>query len=133
MSAYQEPPHIRRRGLWNLVVSCLLCAGVFSVAVMAQEKPTDSSSDVIVFKNGDRLTGTVLRGVGDTVIFKSDVVGEVTVPMDKVKELRSNGSFVVLRKNERINGASKKPGSITLSDNTLAVVPPGGAPESVPV
>jgi hypothetical protein len=133
MSAYQEPPHIRTRGLWNLVVSCLLCAGVFSVAVMAQEKPTDSSSDVIVFKNGDRLTGTVLRGVGDTVIFKSDAVGEVTVPMDKVKELRSNGSFVVLRKNERINGASKKPGSITLSDNTLAVVPPGGAPESVPV
>src|SRR5579871_6538797 len=133
MSVYQGPPHIRRRGIWSFVVSCLLCAGAFSVAVMAQEKPTDSSNDVIVFKNGDRLTGTVLRGVGDTVIFKSDAVGEVTVPMDKIKELRSNGSFVVLRKNERINGASKAPGNITLSDSTIAVVPPGGVPESVPV
>ena len=133
MSAYQEPPHIRTRGLWSLVVACLLCAGAFNPAVIAQEKPTSSSSDVVVFKNGDRLTGTVLRGVGDTIIFKSEAVGEVTVPMDKVKELRSNGSFVVLRKNERINGSAKKPGNITLSDNTLAVVPPNGAPESVPV
>ena len=133
MSAYQEPLHIRTRGLWSLVVSCLLFAGAFSVAVLAQEKPATSSTDVVVFKNGDRLTGTVLRGVGDTIIFKSDAVGEVNIPMDKVKELRSNGSFVVLRKNERVIGSSKTPGNITLSDNIMAVVPPGGVPESVPV
>jgi len=133
MSAYQEPPHIRTRGLWSLVVSCLLCAGAFNLAVMAQEKPTVSSTDVVVFKNGDRLTGTVMRGVGDTVVFKSDVVGEVTVPIDKIKELRSNGSFVVFKKNEKITRTSKKPGNITFSDDTITVVPPGGAPESVPV
>ena len=34
------------------------------------------------------MTGTLERGVGDSVVFKSDVVGEVTVSMDKVKELR---------------------------------------------
>lgn len=134
MSAYQEPPHIRTRGLWSLVVSSLLCAGAINLPVTAQEKPATPSPDVVVFKNGDRLTGTVIRGVNDTIIFKSDVVGEVTVPMGKVKELRSNGSFVVFRKNEMITRASKKPGNITVSDETITVVPPSGAPpESVPV
>ena len=133
MSVYQEPPDIRTRGLWSLVAPCLLCAGFFNLAAMAQEKPSASLTDVVVFKNGDRLTGTVMRGVNDTIIFKSDVVGEVTISMDKIKELRSSGSFVVLKKNEKIIGSSKKPGNITLSDNTIAVVPPSGAPESVPL
>jgi len=132
MSAYQ-PPHIRTRDLWSLVVSCLLCAGAFNLPVTAQEKPAASSPDVVVFKNGDRLTGTVMRGVGNTVIFKSDAVGEVTVPIDKVKELRSNGSFAVLKKNEKITRISTKTGNITFSDDTITVVHPGGAPESVPV
>jgi len=114
-------------------VSCLLCAGACPRAAMAQEKPTASSTDVVVFKNGDRLTGTVMRGVGNTVIFKSDAVGEVTVPIDKIKELRSNGSFAVLKKNEKITRISKKTGNITFSDDTITVVHPSGAPESVPV
>ena len=114
-------------------MSCLLCAGAFNLAVMAQEEPSAPLTDVVVFKNGDRLTGTVMRGVNDTIIFKSDAVGEVTISMDKIKELRSNGSFVVFKKNERITRTPKKPGNITLSDNIIAVVPPGGAPESVPV
>ncbi|HEY6376175.1 MAG TPA: DUF481 domain-containing protein [Edaphobacter sp.] len=114
-------------------MSCLLCAGGFNLPVTAQDKPATPSPDVVVFKNGDRLTGTVMRGVNDTIIFKSDVVGEVTVPMDKVKELRSNGSFVVFKKNEQITRTPKKPGNITVSDETITVVPPSGAPESVPV
>src|SRR5258708_29907231 len=111
MSAYQEPTHIRTRGLWSLVVSCLLSAGALNQFATAQDKPAAPPSDVVVFKNGDQLTGTLVRGVGDSVIFKSDIVGEVTVPMDKVKELRSSGSFVVLKKNQKITRTSKQPGN----------------------
>jgi hypothetical protein len=118
---------------WSFVVWCLLCAGSPDLPVTAQEKPPVPSPDVVVFKNGDRLTGTVMRGVGDTIIFKSDDVGEVTVPMNKVKELRSRGSFVVLTKNEKMSRVAKQPGNITLSDDTITVVPPGGAPEPVSV
>ena len=133
MSAYQEPSHIRTRGLWSLVVSCLLCGGVFNLPGTAQEKRTASSTDVIVFKNGDQLTGTLLREIGNTVIFKSDMLGEVTVPTSKVKELRSRGSFAVFKKHEKIALTTKEPGDITLSNDTITVVDPSGAPEPVPV
>ncbi len=98
---------------------------------MSQAKPPAPPPDVVVFQNGDQLTGTLVRGTGDSVIFKSDVVGEVTIPLDKVKELRSNGSFVLLRKDEKITRAARQPGAVTVNDATVtaAITPP----ESVPV
>jgi hypothetical protein len=115
------------------VVSCLLCGGVFNLPVTAQEKRAASSTDVIVFKNGDQLTGNLLREIGNAVVFKSDMLGEVTVPTSKVKELRSRGSFAVLKKHQKIALTTKEPGDITLSNDTITVVDPSGAPEPVPV
>ncbi len=56
---------------------------------------------MIVFTNGDQLTGTLERATGDSFVFKSDVVGEVTVSADKIKELHANGKFVALRRTKR--------------------------------
>ena len=102
-----------------LSVLCLI-SGVLAQTVSgwAQAKP---APDVLVFTNGDQLTGTLERGVGDSVVFKSDVVGEITVSMDKVKELRSSGSFAVLKKGEKITRTSKVPGTITYEDKTVTV------------
>jgi hypothetical protein len=133
MSAYQERSHIRTRGFWSLVVSCPLGGGVFNLPVTAQEKRAALSTDVIVFKNGDRLIGTLLREIGDTVVFKSDMVAEVTVPISMVKELRSRGSFAVLKKHQKIALTTKEPGDITLSNNAITVVDSSGAPEPIPV
>jgi hypothetical protein len=133
MSAYQESSHIRTRGLWSLVVSCLLCGGVFNLTVTAEAKTAAPSTDVIVFKNGDQITGTLIREVGKTVVFKSDMLDEITVPTSKLKELRSRGSFAVLKKHERVALTTRAPGYITLSNDTITVVDPSGAPEPVPV
>src|SRR5271170_4896585 len=64
----------------------------------AKKEELKPAPDVIVFTNGDQLTGTLVRGVGSSVVFRSDMAGEVTVPLDKVRELHSTGSFAVLRK-----------------------------------
>ncbi len=114
-------------------MSCLLCGGVFNLTVRAEAKTAAPSTDVIVFKNGDQLTGTLIREVGTTVVFKSDMLDEVTVSIDKIKELRSKGSFAVLRKHEKIALTTKEPGDLTLSKETVMVVDPSGAPEPVPV
>jgi hypothetical protein len=87
---------------------------------------------VIVFKNGDQLTGTMERGMGDSVVFKSDVAGEITVSMDKIKELHTSGSFVVLKKNEKITRTSKQAGAIVYADDSIMVKGPSGEPETVP-
>jgi Protein of unknown function, DUF481 len=93
-------------------------------------------ADVIVFTNGDQLTGTLERGVGNSVVFKSDMAGEITVPLDKVKELRSSGSFAVLRKDLPIKSAAAEravtPGTITYDDGKLNIAHPSTAPEVVP-
>lgn len=114
-----------------------LVACAFCVPATSQEAATGSSglppqADVVVFKNGDQLTGKLVRGVGDSVVFKSDIVGEVTVPLAKVKELRSSSSFAVLRK-----GAGKEPPlrapSLALADDSVTVPVAGAAPEVIPV
>jgi Protein of unknown function, DUF481 len=130
MSAHPEPTHVHSWGILSLAVLCLI-SGVLTQPATAQEKPAAPPPDVVIFKNGDQLTGTLVRGEGSNVIFKSDIVGEVTISMDKVKELRSNGSFIVLKKDEKITRTSRQPGSITFADDNATLTHPNGAPETV--
>jgi Protein of unknown function, DUF481 len=130
MSAYQEPTHVHSWGILSLAVLCLI-SGVLTQPATAQEKPAAPPPDVVIFKNGDQLTGTLERSEGNNVIFKSDIVGEVTISMDKVKELHSNGSFTVLKKDEKITRTSRQPGSIIFADDNVTVTHPNGTPETV--
>lgn len=98
---------------------------------LAQAAATPKS-DVIVFTNGDQLTGTIERGVGDSIVFKSDTAGEITVPLSKIKELRSHGSFVVIRKDEKPAKITRHPGIITYNNSAITVETQGGTPETVP-
>src|SRR5438128_1242544 len=88
--------------LWRLtyVVLGLMAGAGFTTSTLAQT--ASPASDVVVFKNGDQLTGKLERSVGSDIVFKSDALGEITVSMDKVKEVRSSGNFVVLKKDEKI-------------------------------
>jgi Protein of unknown function, DUF481 len=131
MSAYQESTYVPSWGILSLAVLCLI-SGVLIQPAKAQEKPPAPPPDVVVFKNGDQLTGTLERGEGTNIIFKSDIVGEVTISLDKVKELRSNGSFTILKKDEQVTRTSRQPGSITVGDANVTLTHPNGAPETVP-
>ncbi|GGG79083.1 hypothetical protein GCM10011585_22950 [Edaphobacter dinghuensis] len=98
---------------------------------MAQDKAAPKS-DVIMFTNGDQLTGTIERGVGDSIVFKSDTAGEITVPLSKIKELRSHGNFVVIQKNEKSTKVTRHPGALTYQDSTVTIESPSGTPETIP-
>jgi hypothetical protein len=101
----------------------------------AQAAAAKPAPDVIVFTNGDQLTGTLERADGDSFLFKSDVVGEVTVTADKIKELHAGGKFVALKNNEKITRTSKQPANMTYADSviTLSDESSSRAPETVPV
>jgi hypothetical protein len=77
----------------------------FAVPAAAQTPagaaPVKAAPDVIVFNNGDQLTGKFLRSVGRNAVFHSDIAGDVTVGWDKVKEIHSASQFVVLQKGFR--------------------------------
>src|SRR5271170_3598563 len=137
MSPYLESTFVRRlRKLYSLLVLSLVSGVLFQPAVRAwaQGGAAKPVPDVIVFTNGDQLTGTLERATGDSFVFKSDIVGEVTVSADKIKELHANGKFVALKKNEKITRTSKQPGTVTYSDNTLTMAATSSsAVEAVPV
>src|SRR5665213_2607600 len=85
--------------LLALISSCLF----LSHSVPASARAKQAGSDVLVFINGDQLTGTLVRSSGGTVIFRSTMAGELTVSWSKVQELRSHRKFVVLRKHQKLD------------------------------
>lgn len=138
MSPYYETTPGNRRGKWhNLFVLSLILGAMFYQASTgwAQSAAAKPAPDVIVFTNGDQLTGTLERANGDSFVFKSDVVGEITVTADKIKELHSGGKFVALRNGEKVTRTSKTPGTITYQDSavTLADTSSSSVIDTVPV
>jgi hypothetical protein len=94
---------------------------------------TKPAPDVIVFTNGDQLTGTLERGVGDSILFKSDVAGELTLPMSKIKEMHSTGSFALLRKSSPVSRGSIETGTLFVSGGSITIAHTIAPPETVPV
>jgi len=121
------------RALETILPALLIAA---SSTAGAQNKTPDKTPkpppDVIVFSNGDQLTGVLERGVGNSVVFKSDMAGEITVSLDKVKELHSNASFAVLRKDVPVSRKTVTPGTVLFADGKLTVAIPTAPPEVVP-
>jgi putative salt-induced outer membrane protein YdiY len=63
------------------------------------------SADVVILKNGDRLTGAIIKKDGGKLTIKSDIVGEVTMPWDKVESIQSDKPvYVALPDGKTVQG-----------------------------
>jgi hypothetical protein len=104
-----------------------------AMCAFAQPKPAapKPEPDVVVFTNGDQLTGTVERGVGDSVVFRSDMAGEITIPFAKIKELRTHGAFALLRKDTKTLTTNVQEGTVAYADNKVVVSTSTGGTETV--
>ena len=52
-------------------------------------------ADQIVLKNGDRLTGTITKSDGKSLVIKTEYAGDVTVKFDAIQTLTSTGDLNV--------------------------------------
>jgi hypothetical protein len=90
-------------------------------------QPAKPTPDVLIFTNGDQLTGKLERAAGGNVVFASDMAGELTVAFDKIKEIRSGSNpneFAVLKKGVPVTPKVVAPeGSVTLADGHFIVHP----------
>lgn len=73
------------RRVVRLVALLVLVSGPVVVAAQAPPAPPPAPKDLLVFTNGDQLSGTLERSVGDNVLFKSDMAGEITVRWRRLK------------------------------------------------
>jgi hypothetical protein len=101
----------------------LLCAG--------RDGQSQAPPDSIVFTNGEKLVGHLIKSSGDSVTFKSDIAGQVTVPWAKVQELHTADQFAVIPTSVKVakkeNVANLPQGSLAMADQKIVVTPPSAA------
>jgi uncharacterized protein DUF481 len=59
-------------------------------------------ADQVTLKNGDRLTGAVLKSDGKTLEMKAELAGNVVIPWDAVTSLTSDGPLYVTSKDGQV-------------------------------
>ncbi|MBV8897875.1 MAG: DUF481 domain-containing protein [Acidobacteriaceae bacterium] len=95
--------------------------------------------DVLICKDGEKFVGHLVSAKGASVVFKSDVAGQVTIDWSKIQELHTVERFAVLNKGLELHGAkdaSTVPqGTISATDQQVQVSgeAPSAAPQSVAV
>jgi hypothetical protein len=82
-----------------------LCLTLGPLLVCPQDGKSEAKSepDVLIFTDGEKLIGHLVRSTGGEVTFKSDMAGEVSVEWTNVQELRSSQKFAVVQKDVQLH------------------------------
>jgi Protein of unknown function, DUF481 len=132
---------VRLKSLFLAIVLGLIplvaCAAENSAAATASGNASAASHkpepalDSITFTNGDHLTGTLVRAVGNEVVFHSEIVGDLTVKWDKIRELHTGSRLAVLPKSLLLHHGHLPPGiplgTLSVADQLITVQPANGA------
>lgn len=73
-------------------------------------------ADQITLKNGDRLTGTVVKSDGKTLVLHTDAAGDVEFKFDAIQEIKTDQPLHV-----SLKGGKTAVGPVTTSDNKIEV------------
>src|SRR5579859_761698 len=111
--------------------------GLCALGVLRADDP-QPGPDVLLFADGERLTGHFVKSAGSSLTFKSDALGEITVDWSKVKELKTSAKVAVLPKGLRLrkkaDAASIPEGTLSVQDQQVRLTsPPAETPRSVPL
>ena len=82
----------------RLLALLLLCSltPLPAVAAAKDNKKASAGADTLTFENGDTLHGALEREVSGAVYFKSDELGELSIPWSKIRSLHAPESYAVL-------------------------------------
>lgn len=94
--------NISRKALPLLMGVFLLCASLFA--------------DQVTLKNGDRLTGTIVKSDAKTLLIKTDGAGDVTVQWSAIESISSTQPLHV-----GLNGGQMIVGPVTSTDGKIQV------------
>jgi Protein of unknown function, DUF481 len=109
---------------------------IFVSALRADDPPP--GTDVLLFADGEKLTGHFVKSAGSSLTFKSDALGEITVDWSKVKELQTSAKVAVIPKGVRLrkkaDAASIPEGTLSVQDQQVRLTsPPAETPRTIPL
>ena len=114
-------------------VLLLWIAGAASVG--AQNAKSDP--DVLTLVDGEKLIGHLKSATGASIVFKSDLAGDVTVEWKNIQQLHTSEKFAVVPKGAELSksgAAAKVPqGTLAVTDQKVQVTPASQAPQTVAV
>jgi putative salt-induced outer membrane protein YdiY len=73
-------------------------------------------ADQVTLKNGDRLTGTVVKSDGKTLVVHTDAAGDVTLKYDSIQDIKTDEELHV-----SLKGGKTAVGPVTTTDGKLEV------------
>lgn len=83
----------------------------WTVPILSSLLPLSLLADQITLKNGDHLSGTVLKLDGKNLLFKSDLAGDIIVPFDNVTEVTTTAPLTIgLKDGKSVVGPTKLEG-----------------------
>jgi len=72
-------------------------------------------ADQVILKNGDKLTGTIAKSDGKTLVLKTDYAGDLTIKFDAIQSLTTTGDL-------HVTAAGKTAvGPVTTSGNQIVI------------
>ena len=74
-------------------------------------------ADQVTLKNGDRLTGTVVKSDGKDLVLHTDAAGDVTLKFDAIQEIKTDADLHVTLKDGKT-----AVGTVTTTDGKLEIV-----------
>jgi len=93
---------LRRFELFTLIVLLGLSPALFA--------------DQVTLKNGDRLTGTVVKSDGKTLVLHTDAAGDVTIQFAAIQEIKTDQQLHV-----SLKGGKTAVGPVTTTDGKLEI------------
>lgn len=94
------------------------------------------NTDAVTFANGDQLTGKIVNILNGKVSFHSDMIGDLTIPLGKIKSLHTTREFAVGEKGLRVTRktvfAMVPVGKIALENKAFTLTLPAGEVHSYP-
>jgi putative salt-induced outer membrane protein YdiY len=103
--------------VYKKVVTGLFLSSLLTVLAFA---------DQVVLKNGDRLTGSITKSDGKTLVIKTDYAGDITVKFDAIQSLTSTGDLNVTV------GGKTVVGPVTTSGDNIVVTTKTAGPVEGP-
>jgi Protein of unknown function, DUF481 len=98
--------------------------GLFLLSVLLLAIPV--LADQVVLKNGDRLTGSISKSDGKSLVIKTDYAGDVTVKFDAIQTITSTGDLNVTL------GGKTVVGPVTTSGDNVVVATKTAGPVEAP-
>jgi len=126
-------PLIPVRGL--LLLALMLAPAAWQARAQAPNTPPSSPKDTLTLSDGERLIGKMVKVQAGALTFHSDILGDVTVPLAKVKTLHA-GQFAVIEKDQHVTPKTARQqvpvGTIAVESDTVHVSPPNAEERDFP-